>query len=104
MKNKKNNEVDYYEILMQDLQDPEEAEAYINAALQDEDPRVFLVALKNVLKAQGKGMTDLAKDTHLNRESLYRSLSKQGNPKIKNLISILRTLDFYFEVRSSRKN
>ena len=39
---------------MQDLQDPKEAQAYLNAALMDEDPRVFLLALKNVLEVQEK--------------------------------------------------
>ena len=59
---KKKNEIDHYEVLLQDLQDPVEAEAYINAALQDHDPRIFLVALKNVPQARGIGMIALAKD------------------------------------------
>ena len=44
--------IDYQEKLLQDLQDPDEALEYLNAALIDEDPRVFLLALKNVLKAR----------------------------------------------------
>lgn len=44
---------DYQEKLIDDLQDPEEALAYLNAASMDEDPRVFLLALKHVLQAQG---------------------------------------------------
>jgi DNA-binding phage protein len=44
---------DYQEKLIQDLQDPEEASLYLNEALKDEDPRVFLLALKNVCEAQG---------------------------------------------------
>ena len=44
---------DYQEKLLQDLQDTELAMAYLNAALMDEDPRVFLLALKNVVEAQG---------------------------------------------------
>ena len=45
---------DYQEKLLQDLQDPELASAYLNEALKDEDPRIFLLALKNVCEAQGE--------------------------------------------------
>ncbi len=45
---------DYQEKLIQDLQDPEEASLYLNEALKNEDPRVFLLALKNVCEAQGE--------------------------------------------------
>jgi probable addiction module antidote protein len=100
---KRSGEIDYYEVLLKDLQDPKEAKAYLNVALQDEDPRMFLIALRNVLQATGKGMTDLAKETDLNRESLYRSLSNRGNPKIKSVVSILRTLDLQLGVHSMRK-
>jgi DNA-binding phage protein len=51
---------DYQEKLLQDLQDSELAAAYLNVALMDEDPRVFLLALKNVYEAQGGDMTPLA--------------------------------------------
>jgi len=44
---------DYEEKLIQDLQDPEEALAYLNEAFKDEDPRIFLLALKHVYEAQG---------------------------------------------------
>ena len=45
---------DYQEKLIQDLQDPELANAYLNEALKDEDPRVLLLALKNTRKDQDK--------------------------------------------------
>ena len=41
---------DYQEKLIQDLQDPEEASLYLSEALKDEDPRVFLLALKTYVK------------------------------------------------------
>ena len=44
----KRNFRDYQEKLLQDLQDPELASAYLNVSLKDEDPRAFLLALKNV--------------------------------------------------------
>ncbi len=61
---------DYQEKLIQDLQDPELASAYLNVAITDEDPNVFLLALKNVYEAQGREMTELARKTNLSRESL----------------------------------
>ena len=64
--------IDYQEELIDSLQDPKEARAYLNAALDDDDPHVFLLALKNVLEAQNGTMATLAKKSQLNRESLYR--------------------------------
>lgn len=67
---------DYQEKLIQDLKDPKLASAYLNEALMDEDPRIFLIALKNVYEAQGEEMTERARKTKLSRENLYRILSK----------------------------
>jgi len=78
----------YKEHLLKALQDPEEAAAYLDACLEDEDPHVFLLALKDVAEARG-GMGKLSKDSSLNRQSLYRTLSKTGNPKMANIFSIL---------------
>ena len=89
--------IDYQEKLLQDLQDPKEATAYLNAALTDEDPRIFLLALKNVIAAQGK-ISNIAKKTKLNRENLYRMLSKKGNPKLTSIIPILNFLGFNLSV------
>jgi len=49
----------YQEKLLEDLRDPELAHLYLNEALTDEDPRMFLLALKDVHEAQGGQMTDL---------------------------------------------
>jgi probable addiction module antidote protein len=90
--------INYQEQLLQDLQDPQEAIAYLNAALLDEDPRIFLLALKNVIAAQGK-ISDVAKETNLNRENLYRILSTKGNPKLTSIIPILDFLGFHLSVQ-----
>ncbi len=81
----------YREYLLKRLQDPEEAVAYLNAALEDEDPRVFLLALRNVADALG-GMSLLAKETHLSRGTLYRTLSTEGNPRFSSLMSVLEAV------------
>jgi probable addiction module antidote protein len=95
--------IDYHEDLMQELQDPQEAQEYINAALQDEDERVFLLALKDVLEAQGGNVSWLSKKTKLNRENLYRLLSKKGNPKLTSLKSILNAIGLELAVQIPKK-
>ena len=81
----------YKEHFLNALQDPEEAAAYLDACLEDEDPHVFLLALKDVAAARG-GMSKLSRNSSLNRQSLYRTLSKKGNPKMVNFFSILASL------------
>jgi probable addiction module antidote protein len=78
----------YKDYLLDQLQDPAESAAYLNAALQDEDPHVFLLALRDIAEAQG-GLTWLANATDLNRENLYRTLSLRGNPRFFNLLAVL---------------
>lgn len=78
----------YKEHLLEQLKNRDEAAAYLNAALQDEDPHVFLLALRDIAEAQG-GMSWLAEEADLNRESLYRTLSLRGNPRFFNLLSVL---------------
>ena len=63
---------------------------YLNAALEDGSPEVFLLALKDV--AQAKGIAEIARATNLNRENLYRILSHKGNPKLKSLSSVLHSV------------
>lgn len=90
--------IDYQDILLDKLQDPDAAQAYLNAALEDEDERVFLLALKDVLEAQGGDMSSLAKRTKLNRENLYRILSKKGNPKLTSLQAVLHAMGLQLAV------
>lgn len=94
---------DYQEKLLQDLQDPDLAIAYLNQALKDEDSRIFLLALKNVCEAQGEEMTSLARKTKLSRENLYRILSKKGNPKLNNIIALLNAVGFQFSIMPYKK-
>jgi probable addiction module antidote protein len=77
----------YQEGLIKDLANPDEAAAYLNAALEDGDKEVFLMALRDI--AEAKGMARLSKKAKLNRESMYRMLSRRGNPQLSSLTSIL---------------
>lgn len=86
----------YKESLLEDLRDPAEAAAYLTAALEDESHDVFLVALRNV--AEAHGMKRLAEGAELNRESMYRMLSDQGNPQLSSLTSVLHQLGLRLSV------
>ena len=79
----------YRESLLKSLADPNEASAYLNAALED-SPRAFLKALKNV--AQARQVSAIAKDAGIQRETLYRSFSELGNPTFETLSSVLGAL------------
>lgn len=63
---------------------------YLTAALEDEDPNVFLMAVGNVAKA--RGMTQIAQATGLGRESLYKALSPGAKPKYDTVLKVLRSL------------
>lgn len=80
----------YRDSLLERLRDPAEAAAYLDAALEDEDSRVFLLALRDV--AEARGISSVAAEANLNRESLYRMLSEEGNPRLSSLDALLHTL------------
>ncbi|HEX4584297.1 MAG TPA: addiction module antidote protein [Burkholderiaceae bacterium] len=77
--------------------DPELAAEYINAAADDDDPRVYLAALKTVTEAQG--MAIVAKAAGVPRESLYRALSASGNPRLSTLHAILKAAGLKMAVK-----
>ncbi len=92
--------VSYEEGLLQDLTDPEEAAAYLNAALEEGSQEVFLLALRDV--ANARGLTQLARETALNRENLYRMLSEKGNPRLFSLTAVLDALGLQIAVKPKR--
>ena len=87
----------YEDVLHEDLQDPAEAVGYLNACLEDGDPDVFMLALRDVARARG-GVAKLAEATELNREHLYRMLSENGNPELRSLETLLDALGFRLAV------
>lgn len=70
------------------LADAEFAAGYLQAALEDGEPAVLLLALRRIAEARG-GMAKLAQATGLSREALYRTLSASGNPRLTSLTAIL---------------
>ena len=93
--------IDYQDYLIDTLQDNEEAAGYLNAALEGGDIKVFLLALHNVVQAQG-GVTKLAKKTHKSRTSLYKVLSAKGNPYLESTNNILSAIGMHFSVVPKR--
>lgn len=100
--NKKQKHIAYQDWLLEELKDPELALAYLNEALKDPDQRVFLTAIKDILEAQDGDMSELAAQAKLNRQSLYRMLSKKGNPRWNSLTSLFEALNL--QIRLSFKN
>ena len=72
------------------LKGPRDIAAYLEAALEDGDPRVVAAALGNIARA--KGMSQLAREAGLGRESLYKALSPDGNPELGTVLKVVRAL------------
>ena len=87
----------YRSDLLESLKDPVEAAEYLNAALEEGEPEVFLLALRDVVDSYG-GMSKLAASTSLNRENLYRMLSSKGNPEFFSLSTVLSAVGFRLAV------
>ena len=81
--------------LYKQLKDPEFASHYLTAAAEDEEPAVFLLALRKVVES--KGMSQVAEKAGIPRESLYRALSEKGNPRWSTLAPILRAVGMKLE-------
>jgi probable addiction module antidote protein len=80
----------YKKILREKLNQPEVAAEYLTACYED-GPEVFLVGLRDVVEARG-GVGRTAALSKLNRENLYRLVSRKGNPRLTSLNSVLSTL------------
>lgn len=84
------------------LRDPDTAAAYLSIAAQDQDPGAFLQALRNVTEAMG-GVSSIAQRTGLNRQQLYRTLSKHGNPELRSLRKILEASGVSLQFVANRR-
>ncbi len=72
---------------------------YLNAALAENDPKYFAKALGNVARA--KGMSSISEVSGVGRQSLYRALSEEGNPRIDTLFKILEALNIRLAITAS---
>jgi probable addiction module antidote protein len=84
-----------------DYLDNEETIAeYLNAALDDPNPEMLLLAVKNIARA--RGMTQLAKTTGLGRESLYKALGEGAKPRYDTVLKVMRGLGVKLHVEAIR--
>lgn len=81
------------------LRDEADVEAYLQVVMEDGDPALLAAALGDIARA--RGMTQLAKDTGLSRESLYKSLSGERAPSSDTLFKVMRALGFKLTVAST---
>jgi probable addiction module antidote protein len=72
------------------LQTDEDMAAYLEAALEEGDSALIAAALGDIARA--KGMTQVARDAGLGRESLYKALSSSGNPEFSTILKVVQAL------------
>jgi probable addiction module antidote protein len=91
------------EAMVRELREnPDFAAEYLRAALEDaEEPRVLLVALRQVAEARG-GVAKVAKAAGIERESLYRALSAHGNPRLSTLVAVTRAMGLKLTVEAGQ--
>ena len=75
----------------------EDVTAYLEAALEENDTALLLAVIGDI--ARSKGMTQIARDLNLARESLYRSLAQDGNPSFNTVVKVLDNLGYQISVR-----
>jgi probable addiction module antidote protein len=72
------------------LNDEKTIAEYLNMALEDPNPEMLLLAVKNIARA--RGMAQLAEDAGLGRESLYKALSEGAKPRYDTVLKVVRAL------------
>jgi len=83
------------------LKTDEDIAAYLEAILEENDPTLFSHALGVVARAYG--MTQLARESGLSRESLYKSLSANGNPEFSTVLKILKALGLKWHITKTHQ-
>lgn len=81
------------------LTEEETIEEYLTAAMEDQDPEMLLVALRNVARA--RGMAQLAKDSGLGRESLYKALRPGSQPRYSTVVRVMRALGVHLSAKAA---
>ena len=98
---KRKASISHDEAVIRELRDnPRFAVEYLKAALEeDSEPRVLLIALRRVVQA--RGIAKIAKTAGVERESLYRALSKQGNPRLSTLAAVTKAVGLRLTVEAA---
>ncbi len=90
---KRKASISHDEAIVRELKEnPDFAEGYLKAALEDAgEPKVLLLALRHLAEAKG-GIAKVAKKAGIERESLYRALSPTGNPRLSTLVAVTKAI------------
>jgi probable addiction module antidote protein len=98
---KRKTSISHDEVVIRELRDnPRFAVEYLKSALEeDSEPRVLLIALRRVVQA--RGIAKIAKTAGVERESLYRALSKRGNPRLSTLAAVTKALGLRLTVEAA---
>ncbi len=78
------------------LNTDEDIKAYLDAALEDDDPSLIAVALGNIARANN--MSQLARETNMSREGIYKALSGSGNPSFTTIAKISKALGYRISI------
>jgi len=99
---KRKASISHDEATIRELHDnPEFAAEYLRAALEDDDePGVLLIALRRIAEARG-GIAKVAKAAGIERESLYRALSRRGNPRLSTLVAVAKAVGLKLTVEEA---
>lgn len=79
------------------LETEEDMAAYLEAALEENDPALIVAALGDIARA--KGMSQIAREAGLGRESLYKALSPTGNPEFATILKVVAALGLQLHVQ-----
>lgn len=98
---KRKPSISHDDAVIRELRDnPRFAVEYLKAALEeDSEPRVLLIALRRVVQA--RGIAKIAKTAGVERESLYRALSKHGNPRLSTLAAVTKAVGLRLTVEAA---
>jgi probable addiction module antidote protein len=83
----------------QHLRTPAEMAAYLEAAIEDSDGDAAFIAMALGDIARAKGMAELARETGLGRESLYKALSADGNPQLSTVLKVAKALGLQWHIK-----
>ena len=101
--NKKTRHRDFKDFLKDELRNPEIAIGYLNEALANEDKKVFLLALKDVIEARGD-ISDFAQAANMPRQNIYRMFSRTGNPTFNNLSAVFGAMGVQMQLSLTQRS
>ncbi|MCR9123500.1 MAG: putative addiction module antidote protein [Phyllobacteriaceae bacterium] len=72
------------------LETPEHVAAYLEAVFEDGDPGLIAAALGDV--ARSRGMSEIARSAGVSRDTLYKALTEQGDPRLSTFVGVMKAM------------